>query len=546
MAKQPDAIGKYRVIRQIAQGGMGAVYVAAHPTLDRSVIIKKLTLRGNADIRERFRREAQIMMDLRNDAIVDVYDHFREGTSYYIVLEYVDGMSLEELIQRRRYLPNHIALLIFREVCRALAYAHSRGVVHRDIKPANILISHRGDVKLVDFGIATIHGDVQSDLTREGMTLGTPSYMAPEQFQNTRSVDYRADVYSMGVVLYEMVTGKRPYPGSFTPEVLARIQKGRYDAPRRVNPKVHAFTARLIRTMLRPKPGRRPSDLGRLVRRIDRRLRLRPHTTARTTVEKYLGGDEHADTPRRPQRARTMAAAVAVLAVGSAIGAIYVSGFHNEVFVPDRSAALVVSVRIPRTIAHDDAGRIAPLERVSVAGVVTPNGASGGDANDHAIVLRFTRDPGDDSVRFVAYRSQRVYTPPGRYRIDVEAESTLWSQLLELRSLRAEHGDGFIAPGSPTAARIVRVELPDPPRSAVDVVFRATDRDTLREIQGARLSINIDGVWRAWGRFSSAMVQSGGTYRFRFDHPLYRSESIDVTVRPYQNRVFLDASMARR
>ncbi|MFW5843487.1 MAG: serine/threonine-protein kinase, partial [Spirochaetota bacterium] len=168
---------------------MGAVYTAQHPTLDRTVIIKKLTLRGNADMRERFRREAQIMMDLRNDAIVDVYDHFREGSSYYIVLEYVDGVSLEELIHRERYLPSDVALLIVREACRALVYAHERGVIHRDIKPGNILISRSGEVKLVDFGIATIHGDDESNLTREGMTLGTPVYMAPEQFRNTRNVD---------------------------------------------------------------------------------------------------------------------------------------------------------------------------------------------------------------------------------------------------------------------------------------------------------------------------------------------------------------------
>ncbi|MFO8041745.1 MAG: serine/threonine-protein kinase, partial [Alkalispirochaeta sp.] len=252
--KIPDSIGKYTVIDRLAQGGMGAVYTAQHPTLERTVIIKKLTLRGNADIRERFRREAQIMMDLRNDAIVNVYDHFREGSFYYIVLEYVDGVSLEGLIRERRYLPDSVALILFREVCRGLAYAHERNVVHRDIKPANILISSRGEVKIVDFGIATIHGGEGSGggeggdagLTREGMTLGTPSYMAPEQFQSTRSVDRRADIYSLGVVLYEMVTGTRPYPGTLSPQVIAPIQRGRYRAARAVNPKVTPFTNRLI------------------------------------------------------------------------------------------------------------------------------------------------------------------------------------------------------------------------------------------------------------------------------------------------------------
>ena len=292
MAKKPEQIGKYTVLDEIAQGGMGSVYTARHPTLDRTVIIKKLTLRGKAEIRERFRREAQIMMDLRNDAIVDVYDHFREGASYYIVLEYVDGLSLDALIRKRRYLPNHIALLIFREVCGALDYAHARNVVHRDIKPANVLLSGRGDAKLADFGIATIHGESDSELTREGMTLGTPSYMAPEQFHDTRSVDYRADIYSMGVMLYEMVTGKRPYPGSFTPEVLNRIQKGNYQSPRRINPKVWPFTQKLIRRMLRPKAQRRIGSLGRVVRIIDRKLRVRSDAAARTAVAEYVGGNE--------------------------------------------------------------------------------------------------------------------------------------------------------------------------------------------------------------------------------------------------------------
>ncbi|MCG8481204.1 MAG: serine/threonine protein kinase, partial [Spirochaetales bacterium] len=261
MAKTVESIGKYKVLSRLAQGGMGAVYTARHPTLERTVIIKKLTLRGNADIRERFRREAQIMMDLRNDAIVDVYDHFREGSSYYIVLEYVDGMSLDALIRQRRYLPNAIALLILREVCRALAYAHDKGVVHRDIKPANILISNEGEVKLVDFGIATIHGgDEESDLTRDGMTLGTPSYMAPEQFRNTRSVDKRADIYSLGCVGYWLLTGhtvfdiERPIAMA-----VAHVKAPPMRPSRRTEAPVPSDLERLIMRCLAKAPDDRPA-----------------------------------------------------------------------------------------------------------------------------------------------------------------------------------------------------------------------------------------------------------------------------------------------
>ena len=217
MAKIPESIGKYKITAEIARGGMGAVYKAVHPTLKRNVILKKLILKGSATVTERFKREARIMMDFKNDYIVNVYDHFKQGSFYNIVLEYVDGIALNRLIRQERYLPNDITLLIFRDCCRALKYAHSKNVIHRDIKPGNILLSKAGEVKLVDFGIA-VSMDEEAGLTRDGVTLGTPSYMAPEQFESTKSVDKRADIYSMGVMLYEMVTGKKPFPGNFSPE----------------------------------------------------------------------------------------------------------------------------------------------------------------------------------------------------------------------------------------------------------------------------------------------------------------------------------------
>ena len=231
-------IGKYEIIGKIGEGGMGAVYKAKHPTLRRAVILKQLTLKGSRGITERFKREARLMLDFRHEHIVQVYDHFKEGNSYYIAMEYIDGTTLDRLIQIKRHLSSQAAILIFIEICKGLKYAHDKNVIHRDIKPANILISKKGEVKLTDFGIATSEEDTKLGLTRAGMTLGTPAYMAPEQIADSKNVDKRADIYSMGVVLYLMVTGKLPFTANMAPETLSRIHKGKYTSPKDINPHI--------------------------------------------------------------------------------------------------------------------------------------------------------------------------------------------------------------------------------------------------------------------------------------------------------------------
>jgi serine/threonine-protein kinase len=300
-ASSTRKVGKYTIISKIAQGGMGAVYKAKHPTLKRFVLLKKLTLRGGPQFIERFRREARIMMDFKHDHIVQVYDHFKEGASYYIAEEFVEGMSLEQLIKRERYLSNEAAALIFYEVCKGLQHAHEKGVIHRDMKPGNILISNQGEVKLVDFGIATSLEHSEEGLTRDGMTLGTPSYIPPEQIDNAKTVDRRADIYSLGVVLYEMLTGKTPFPGSFTAETIALIHKGRYTPPKRVNPKVAPALAKIIAKSMRPNRRRRYQDLRQIIRRLERRIKRRDPATVRRALRRVIQGREIGDI-YRPKR----------------------------------------------------------------------------------------------------------------------------------------------------------------------------------------------------------------------------------------------------
>ncbi|MBL8750742.1 MAG: serine/threonine protein kinase [Planctomycetes bacterium] len=203
----------------LGRGGMGAVYRARHRKLDRLVAIKVLLpdLVRDPAFEERFEREARALAILGHPGIVGVHDFGRAGDFFFLVMEFVDGASLRDLLQSGR-LSTRDVLTFVPQLCDALQYAHDHGVVHRDIKPENILVDQDGRVRIADFGLAKLVGKEASKiaLTRTEQALGTPLYMAPEQIGAAGSVDHRADLYSLGVVVYEMLTGTLPI-GRFEP-----------------------------------------------------------------------------------------------------------------------------------------------------------------------------------------------------------------------------------------------------------------------------------------------------------------------------------------
>ena len=202
------------------------MYSATHPTLKRKVVLKKLNLRGKRQHYERFRQEAALMMDLNHDNIVRVYDHFKEGSKHYIVMEFVEGNSLDEILKKGGPLPPGAARYVLDCCCRALAYIHSRNIIHRDIKPSNIFISASGDVKLGDFGIAQLESANES--SGEFVPIGTPSYMAPEQFLPHAKISSRTDIYALGVTLYEILTGNKLFDGESLDELKRKILRSRH------------------------------------------------------------------------------------------------------------------------------------------------------------------------------------------------------------------------------------------------------------------------------------------------------------------------------
>lgn len=204
--------GRYSVQTCVGVGGMGTVYRGMQISLGRAVAIKVLRVSDGFDyaFEDRFRREARAMATLNHPHIVAIYDYGHLGTEFlFFVMEFVDGTDLGEIMRQGRMTPQ-LALGLLPEICEALEYAHSKGIVHRDIKPSNIMVTSQGEVKITDFGLAKDLMQGLSLATETHMVMGTPDYAAPEQFNAHREVDHRADIYSLGVMMYQMLTGNLP------------------------------------------------------------------------------------------------------------------------------------------------------------------------------------------------------------------------------------------------------------------------------------------------------------------------------------------------
>ncbi len=340
-----ENIGPYRIIEQLGSGGMATVYKAYHPALDRYVAIKIMHPAFKADPQffERFQREARVVARLEHSNIIPIYDFNEHQGEPYLVMRFVEGDTLKPRMEGGPLSPAEI-LHLTRPVCQALAYAHQQGVLHRDIKPSNIMLSNNGDIFLTDFGLARMVQAGESTLSQD-MMIGTPQYISPEQAQGLGQLDGRTDVYSLGVVLFEMLTGQVPFTAD-TP--FATIHDHIYTPlplPTVINPDLDPAVERMLLKALAKDPADRYSTVDELMEGLEASLGAQiaaPPAAAKTapspapSVETKVGPAKKQGSPWRVWAGG--AALVFLVLAGSLVGMLLLRRATRNQPPPDQPA----------------------------------------------------------------------------------------------------------------------------------------------------------------------------------------------------------------
>ena len=262
-----EKIGKYEILQKIGQGGMGIVYKARDPVIGRIVAIKTLSteLDLDAEVRERFTREARSAGLLSHKNIITIYDLWEENGRAYIAMEYLDGEDLKSKIAKGDpwTLPAKLRLMV--EICEGVIHAHENQVIHRDIKPGNVLVTKSGHVKILDFGLARM---VSSDITRSGQVLGTPNYMSPEQIKGT-NLDHRTDIFSLGVLFYELLTYRKPFEGDSYTSVIYKVLQADPVPMQHHDPNIPHELSDMIDRALQKEPEKRFQQVDEMLRELE-------------------------------------------------------------------------------------------------------------------------------------------------------------------------------------------------------------------------------------------------------------------------------------
>ena len=543
----PPMIGKYKVLGIIAKGGMGVVYKAIHPSLKRYVVIKKMTARGHAGDAGRFKKEAQLLLDLQSPYIVHLFDYFTEGGFRYMVEELVDGIALDALIKKQNSLPCPVAMLLMQDACYALKYAHSKGIVHRDIKPGNILLSKRGEIKLADFGIASDHAsggaDDGSDKTQTGVALGTPAYMPPEQFEDSARVDHRADIYALGIMLYEMVTGTKPYPGTLSLETLAVIKKGKYISPRKIDKTVPKEVCRLIHKMIRPKAKARYQSIDAVLRQVKKYLRRYDTHELRVQLAKsVVTAKQYSFAPEAlAQKGRGVRIVRRVIlgtaAAGIVFSGLWYCGFIHNTILSKWYSQVNVEVQLPRALSgnldlparafffENDGDKIP-----EVRGTHRTFSEQGKAFYEKLMFWKSHVTTERPASRNKTYTMRPVFLKKGNYRVKVVVGPYVW-----WKSFSAGDEDVLIA-----------CDFLKNTKRNLKIKTFAADSETGEDItENTQFKILFKNKWIPLSEIDEGSLESGTVWKIRTERDGYQGEEFSLLIDGYQDELIISSELTQ-
>lgn len=526
----PTLIGKYKVQSKIAQGGMGVVYKAIHPSLKRDVVIKKMAMKSSSMAKERFKKEAQILLDMQSPYIVHLFDYFTEGPYRYMVEEFVDGLALDKLIKKQTIVDPLVALLILQDACFALKFAHSKGIVHRDIKPGNILISRRAEVKLADFGIASDENDDPSDKTQSGVTLGTPAYMPPEQFENSSTVDNRADIYALGIMLYEMVTGTKPYPSEYSKENIARIKKGKYISPKKIDKTIPPVICKLIKKMLKPKAKHRFQSVNPIIKIIKKYLKNYDTHAIRVELAKIVISQKpYKVVDFIKKKNPWKIGLVAILTSGILIflaSYLWNQGLVHKYLLRNFYSPVVLTMKMPESSS--------PASEISAQAIFFKFGKKIEEVKDsqRTFYEGTIAKNGVISKRLLSknknYITKPLYLTPGEYRVKIVIGSNVW-----WKSFSVGNKD-----------KIIEVDNFKQIKRPISAFFTAFDSKTGDDItKNTKFTVLYNNKWVLVDNIPVDKLTSTNVWKFRAECEGYTSEIFSLLIDWYQDTVYCNFNL---
>ncbi len=480
-------VSNYKVIEKLGQGGMATVYKAHELSLNRVVALKVLSSRLSEDAEyiKRFQREAQAAAKLNHPNIVQIYAIGQEKDVHYFAMEYIKGKSLADIAKEKKILSPAEAIAVIKPVAEALGEAHKAGLVHRDVKPSNIMIDPSGRPKVTDFGIAYV-SEAKTKLTQEGSIIGTPEYLSPEQCEG-KTVDARSDIFSLGVTLYEILSGKTPYQADTPVSTLMKIIQGNFLPLKEVNLGVPDPVVKVVEKMMETDPQKRYANTGELVdalTRVEQSL-TQPAVPAagqgplkadRTIPEPVTASIEsqYAQKKKRDVLPAIAVAAIILLLLGGA--------FAAKVFYFDKKAEESKTSPAVETTAQttDSTETAQPSEQTESAQFAAAPGETGTiettDTADTAEITTAAGTPAAESTTGTLETASDPGThPPAESTSDQAAEKPAQAQTTGTTGTPAASGDP--APTRPTSPRprIVK-KKPLPPSNSI-IVTTIGDED---------------------------------------------------------------------